>query len=141
MERFFRRCGKPRKRYLLRKASTAREASGAITIPRSTFIDDLGRLAGKAHRSDILLVRLLRSVRGSEGKSYETFCRKQVGVWGGQGGEGSARLRSSFKIRRRRNKTEGGQKVDRLNRCRIFLPHRVGARVKPVCVVSFQGFV
>lgn len=92
-----RRCGKPPRRYLLRNASMVREASGAVTVPRSTFIDDLGRLAGKAHRSDMLLVRLLRSVRESKGKSCETSCRKQDREWGGRRGEGSARLRASVK--------------------------------------------
>ena len=46
-----------RNRFLLRKASAAVEVSGAVTVPRSTFVDDLGRLAGRADRSDVLLVR------------------------------------------------------------------------------------
>lgn len=44
-------------RYLQRNSGTAVEVSGAVTVPRSTFVDDLGRLAGRADRADVLLVR------------------------------------------------------------------------------------
>ncbi|CAM9542500.1 unnamed protein product [Pylaiella littoralis] len=45
-----------RRRYLQRNAGTALATSGAVIVPRSTFVSDLGRLAGRADRSDFLLV-------------------------------------------------------------------------------------
>ncbi|CAM9515190.1 unnamed protein product [Ectocarpus sp. 6 AP-2014] len=45
-----------RRRYVLRTPNTTLPVSGAFDVPQSTFVNDLGRLAGWSNRSDMLLV-------------------------------------------------------------------------------------
>lgn len=86
----FRCCGNRCGRYLLRNASTAHETTGAVTVPQSTFIDDLGRLAGRADRSDILLVREGLAERARE-KGAMSGEHDECGG-GGRGREGMGKM-------------------------------------------------